>query len=30
MCEIIECLAVCAWLLVPVALEIADVLRRAE
>lgn len=30
MCEIIECLAVCAWVLVPVALEIADVLRRAE
>ena len=30
MCEIIECLAVCAWVLVPVALEIADVLRRAK
>lgn len=30
MLEIIECLAVCAWMLVPVALEIADVLRRAE
>lgn len=30
MLEIIECVAVCAWLLVPVALEIADVLRRAE
>ena len=30
MCEIIECLAVCAWLLVPVALEIADVVRRGE
>jgi len=29
MCEIIECVAVCAWVLVPVALEIADVLRRA-
>lgn len=30
MLEIIECVLVCAWLLVPVALEIADVLRRAE
>ena len=30
MLEIIECVAVCAWLLVPVALEIADALRRAE
>jgi len=30
MCEIIECVAVCAWVLLPVALEIADVLRRAE
>ena len=29
MLEIIECVAVCAWVLVPVALEIADVLRRA-
>lgn len=30
MCEIIECVCVCAWVLVPVALEIADILRRAE
>lgn len=30
MCEIIECLAVCAWVLVPVALEIADAVRGAE
>lgn len=30
MLEIIECVAVCAWVLLPVALEIADVLRRAE
>lgn len=29
MFEIIECVAVCAWVLLPVALEIADVLRRA-
>lgn len=27
--EIIEACAVCAWLALPVALEIADVLRRA-
>jgi hypothetical protein len=26
--EIIECVAVCAWVLVPVALEIADAVRR--
>ena len=30
MCEIIECVAVCAWVLVPVALEIVDAVRRAE
>ena len=30
MCEIIECVAVCAWVLLPVALEIADAVRRAE
>lgn len=30
MCEIIECVAVCAWVLLPVALEIADTVRRAE
>lgn len=30
MLEIIECLAVCAWVLLPVALEIADAVRRAE
>lgn len=29
MLEIIECLAVCAWVLLPVALEIADALRGA-
>jgi hypothetical protein len=30
MLEIIECVAVCAWVLLPVALEIADAVRRAE
>lgn len=30
MLELLEACAVCAWLVVPVALEIADVLRRAE
>jgi len=30
MLEIIECVCVCAWVLVPVALEIADAVRRAE
>lgn len=30
MLEFIECVCVCAWLLVPVALEIADAVRRAE
>ena len=30
MLEIIEVLAVCAWVLLPVALEIADAVRRAE
>ena len=29
MLEIIECLAVCAWLLVPVALEVAE-MRKGE
>jgi hypothetical protein len=30
MLEVIECVLVCAWLLVPVALEIADTVRGAE
>ena len=30
MCEIIECVAVCAWVLLPVALEIADALESKK
>jgi len=30
MLEIVESVCVCAWVLVPVALEIADAVRRAE